>query len=133
MTRRLLKGADHILTMDGRELTNADILIDGGVIAEVGTPEEGAAFRRVAETVRLTRYGCDCYAYALLAAGQIDLVIEAGLQPYDIQAPIAVIEAAGGIVTDWSGGPVMDGGRAVAAANPQVHEAALRALAWTGA
>ena len=42
-------------------------------------------------------------------------------------------EAAGGIVTDWSGGPAMDGGRAVAAANPQVHEAALRALAWTGA
>ena len=63
---------------------------------EVGTPEEGAAFRRVADHVKLTRYGCDCYAYALLAAGQIDLVIEAGLEAYDIQAPIAVIEAAGG-------------------------------------
>ena len=99
---------------------------------EVGTPEEGAAFRRVADRVKLTRYGCDCYAYALLAAGQIDLVIEAGLQSYDIQAPIAVIEAAGGIVTDWSGGPVHGGGRALAAATPELHQAALELIAATG-
>ncbi|MGL6208657.1 MAG: inositol monophosphatase family protein, partial [Paracoccaceae bacterium] len=58
---------------------------------EVGTAEEGAAFRRVAAQARLVRYGTDCYAYALIAAGQIDLVIEAGLQAYDVQAPIAVI------------------------------------------
>lgn len=96
---------------------------------EVGTPEEGAAFRRVANKVRLTRYGCDCYAYALLAAGQIDLVIEAGLNSYDIQAPIAVIEAAGGIVTNWEGGRAHDGGRALAAATPELHGAALALLA----
>ena len=96
---------------------------------EVGTPAERAAFPRVADKVRLTRYGCDCYAYALLAAGQIDLVIEAGLNPYDIQAPIAVIEAAGGIVTDWEGGPVHNGGRALAAATPELHAAALALLA----
>lgn len=95
---------------------------------EVGTPDDGAAFRRVAETVQLTRYGCDCYAYALLAAGQIDLVIEAGLQAYDIQAPIAVIQAAGGIVTDWAGGAVHDGGRAIAAATPELHQAAMELL-----
>ncbi|MEO0917316.1 MAG: histidinol-phosphatase [Pseudomonadota bacterium] len=95
---------------------------------EVGTLEEGAAFRRVAERVKLVRYGCDCYAYALLAAGQIDLVIEAGLAAYDIQAPIAVIEAAGGIVTDWSGDPAHEGGRAVAAATPELHHAALALL-----
>jgi histidinol phosphatase-like enzyme (inositol monophosphatase family) len=99
---------------------------------EVGTPEEGAAFRRVANKVRLTRYGCDCYAYALLAAGQIDLVIEAGLNSYDIQAPIAVIEAAGGIVTNWEGGLVHDGGRALAAATPEIHTAALALLADKG-
>ncbi|MDQ2090033.1 inositol monophosphatase family protein [Marimonas arenosa] len=95
---------------------------------EVGTKAEGAAFRKVADRVRLTRYGMDCYAYALLAAGQIDLVIEAGLSNYDIQAPIAVIEAAGGIVTDWRGGPVHEGGRAVAAAGVQQHVAALQIL-----
>lgn len=96
---------------------------------EVGTPAEAAAFGRVAARARLTRYGMDCYAYALLAAGQVDLVIEAGLNAYDIQAPIAVIEAAGGIVTNWEGGPVHEGGRALAAANPAIHAAALALLA----
>ncbi len=95
---------------------------------EVGSPEEGAAFRAVSDKVRLTRYGMDCYAYAMLAAGQIDLVIEAGLNAYDVQAPIAVIEAAGGIVTDWRGGPAHDGGRVVAAAGREQHAAALEVL-----
>ncbi|MEM9241541.1 MAG: inositol monophosphatase family protein [Pseudomonadota bacterium] len=95
---------------------------------EVGTANEGAAFKAVADRVKLTRYGMDCYAYALLAAGQIDLVIEAGLAAYDIQAPIAVVEAAGGIVTDWSGGPAHLGGRAVAAAGKTQHAAALEIL-----
>ena len=95
---------------------------------EVGTPEEGAAFRRVAGRAKLVRYGTDCYAYALIAAGQIDLVIEAGLQAYDVQAPIAVIEAAGGIVTDWQGRPAAEGGRIIAAASPALHDEALRLL-----
>jgi histidinol phosphatase-like enzyme (inositol monophosphatase family) len=96
---------------------------------EVGAPEEGAAFRRVAPRARLVRYGTDCYAYALIAAGQIDLVIEAGLQAYDVQAPIAVIEAAGGVVTDWEGRPCHGGGRVLAAANTRIHAEALALLA----
>ncbi|WP_108885203.1 inositol monophosphatase family protein [Pseudoprimorskyibacter insulae] len=95
---------------------------------EVGTPEDAEAFRRVAAKAKLTRYGMDCYAYALLASGQVDLVIESGLNAYDIQGPIAVIEAAGGIVTDWQGGPAHQGGRALAAANPAVHAAAMALL-----
>ena len=95
---------------------------------EVGTAGEGAAFHRVASRCRLTRYGMDCYAYALLAAGQIDLVIEAGLQSYDIQAPLAVIEAAGGIVTNWQGGAAHEGGQVIAAATPALHAAALERL-----
>jgi len=95
---------------------------------EVGTAEEGRAFRAVAEKVRLVRYGMDCYAYALLAAGQIDLVIEAGLYPYDVQAPIAVITAAGGLVTDWQGRPVHEGGRVLAAASPALHAEAMALL-----
>lgn len=95
---------------------------------EVGTPEEGDAFRQLSGHVRLTRYGLDCYAYALLAAGQIDLVVEAGLSPYDVHAPVAVITAAGGIVTDWRGGPAHDGGRLVAAASRELHAAALEVL-----
>ncbi len=95
---------------------------------EVGTEIEHQAFRRVADRARLVRYGCDCYGYALVAAGQIDLVIEAGLQPYDVQAPIAVIEAAGGIVTDWQGRPCPMGGRVLAAANAEVHAQAMALL-----
>lgn len=96
---------------------------------EIGTPDERAAFLRVADQVKLTRYGCDCYAYGLLAAGHVDLVIEAGLNAYDIQAPIAVIKAAGGIVTDWDGGPAHKGGRVIAAATPELHARALALLA----
>lgn len=98
---------------------------------EVGTPAERAAFEAVSHRVQLTRYGMDCYAYALLAAGQVDLVIEAGLNAYDIQAPIAVIQAAGGVVTDWQGAPAHQGGQVVAAANPALHAAALEVLART--
>ena len=95
---------------------------------EVGTDAEAAAFRRVVGQVRLTRYGMDCYGYALIAAGQVDLVIEAGLQAYDVMAPIAVIEAAGGIVTNWQGGPAHQGGQVIAAANARIHAEALALL-----
>jgi len=95
---------------------------------EVGTENERAAFQQLSTKIRLTRYGMDCYAYALLAAGQIDLVVEAGLHAYDIQAPIAVISAAGGIVTDWRGDPVHEGGRVLAAASEALHSAALEVL-----
>jgi len=95
---------------------------------EVGTQAEGAAFQRLSARCNLTRYGMDCYAYALVAAGQIDLVVEAGLHAYDVQAPIAVIEAAGGAVTDWQGGKVHMGGQVLAAANPEIHAAAMAIL-----
>jgi len=95
---------------------------------EVGSENERLGFQQVAEKCRLTRYGMDCYAYALLAAGQIDLVVEAALQPYDIHAPIAVVQAAGGIVTDWQGGPAHQGGRVIAAGCKEVHDTALEIL-----
>ena len=85
---------------------------------EVGTDQEAKAFHAIASQAKLVRYGMDCYAYALLASGQVDLVIEAGLNAYDIQGPLAVIEAAGGSVTNWSGGPAFQGGQVIAAANP---------------
>jgi histidinol phosphatase-like enzyme (inositol monophosphatase family) len=96
---------------------------------EIGTAPERTAFDRVAAQARLVRYGMDCYAYALLAAGHVDLVIEAGLQPYDVAAPIAVVTAAGGVATDWEGGPAQGGGRLLAAANAEVHAAAMALLA----
>jgi histidinol phosphatase-like enzyme (inositol monophosphatase family) len=119
------RGRTSLGTRPPRPLSEAILFT---TFPEVGTEADRLAFRRVSEAARLTRYGMDCYAYALVAAGQIDLVIEAGLQPYDIHAPIAVIEAAGGIVTDWHGGPAHGGGRVIAAANRDVHAAALALL-----
>ena len=95
---------------------------------DVRTPAEHAAFRRVADAARLTRYGLDCYAYALLAAGHVDLVIEAGLQSYDVAGPIAVVQAAGGVATNWQGGPAHDGGTIIAAGSPELHAEALALL-----
>ena len=85
---------------------------------EVGAPEERKSFERVAAHAQLVRYGMDCYAYAMLAAGYIDVVIEAGLSPYDIYAPAALVEAAGGQVTNWQGGALGGSGQAVAIADP---------------
>lgn len=96
---------------------------------EIGSAEERAAFDRLAARCRLLRHGLDCYAYAMVAAGHADLVVEAGLRAYDIQAPMAVIEAAGGLVTGWDGGPAKDGGRVIAAGDRRAHRAALEVLA----
>lgn len=82
---------------------------------------EAEAFRAVESQVRLSRYGTDCYAYAMLAAGQIDLVVETGLKPYDIVALIPIIEGAGGVITSWDGGSAAGGGRILAAANKTLH------------
>lgn len=89
---------------------------------------ERAAFREISAQVRLRRFGGDCYFYALLAAGTLDLVIESSLQPYDIQALIPIIENAGGIVTSWTGGDPQMGGNVIAAATPELHAAALERL-----
>lgn len=86
------------------------------------------AYDRLEAQVQLSRYSADCYAYAMLAAGNIDLVVETGLQPYDIVALVPIIEQAGGIVTTWDGGPAEKAGDIVAAATPQLHEAALKIL-----
>lgn len=118
-------GTTPLCTLAPRALAEAIVFT---TFPEVGTPADGAGFAAVAKKAKLTRYGMDCYAYGLVAAGQVDLVIEAGLAPYDIQGPIAVVQAAGGIVTDWQGDPAHNGGRAIAAANRDIHQEALAIL-----
>ncbi|MFK7744563.1 MAG: inositol monophosphatase family protein [Roseobacter sp.] len=127
-TNAKMVGPQGPKTLATRKTRTLDQAISFTTFPEVGTPKEGLAFQKVASLTKLTRYGMDCYAYALLASGHIDLVIEAGLQAYDIQAPIALIQAAGGIVTDWEGGPAHDGGRALAASNAEVHALAMDVL-----
>jgi histidinol phosphatase-like enzyme (inositol monophosphatase family) len=97
--------------------TSPDIFLD----------DERARFDAVRNKVRLTRYGVDCYAYALLAAGFVDLVIETGLKPYDVGALIPIIEQAGGLITTWEGGRPEAAGKIIAASSVDVYEQA-RAL-----
>lgn len=100
-----------------------------------GAAEE--AFLRIRDKVKVPLYGCDCYAYGLLAAGHVDLVIESGLKPYDFLALVPVVEGAGGIITDWKGqclrwwpsndGKVI-GTDVIAAGDERVYKAALATL-----
>lgn len=91
--------------------------------------KEADGFARLATRVRMTRYGGDCYGYCLLAAGFVDLVVEAGLKTHDVVALIPIIEQAGGRITTWQGAPATEGGRIVAAGDARVHEQALKILA----
>ena len=91
--------------------------------------EELAAFERVARAARFVRYGGDCYAYAQLAAGHVDVVVESDLKPWDVQALIPIVRGAGGVVSDWSGGSAVDGGRVVAAGSAALHAEVLARLA----
>lgn len=91
--------------------------------------DELIAYRRVEAQARLTRYGTDCYAYCMVALGYGDLVVEASLKPVDIAPLIPIIEGAGGIVTNWTGGSAFDGGQVIAAANEALLEQTIALLA----
>jgi len=89
---------------------------------------EQRAFGALSDAVRLTRYGGDCYHYCMLAMGQLDLAVEAGLKPYDVQAIMPIVRGAGGIVTTWDAGNASLGGRIVAAGDARIHRAAMDLL-----
>lgn len=113
-TRACSKVADAVLTTTHPDLLEADEL---------------ESFQRVKAVARMTRYGGDCYSYCLLAAGLVDLVIEAGLKPFDVAALVPIVERAGGRISTWDGAPAGNGGRVIAAATPRLHAEAMRLLA----
>jgi histidinol phosphatase-like enzyme (inositol monophosphatase family) len=90
--------------------------------------ERAAAFRALSARCLLTRFGGDCYNYAMLAAGYVDLVVEGQLKPYDIVPLLPVLEGAGCVVTDWQGEPPLGGGNVIAAGRRELHRAALERL-----
>ena len=94
------------------------------------SPGEWAAFDALSQRCALRRFGGDCYSYAQLAGGHIDLVVEAGLQPYDYLAASTLVREAGGVMTDWNGQAlgIASDGRVLAAATPALHAQALAAL-----
>lgn len=92
------------------------------------SPSERAGFEELCARARMSYFGGDCYAYGLLALGHIDLIVEASLAAWDVAALIPIVEKAGGVITDWSGAPVGEGGRIVAAGDARVHAQALEIL-----
>jgi len=112
-----------------RQCTKLSNALMGSTAPEIfDEPEDIAAFERVKSAVKLTRFGGDCYLYAMVAAGQLDMVVETGLNAYDIAALVPIVENAGGIVTTWEGNPASDGGRIIAAGCRELHQAALELL-----
>ncbi|MEN8196984.1 MAG: histidinol-phosphatase [Pseudomonadota bacterium] len=92
---------------------------------------ERAGFARLRESVKFVHYGGECYQYAMMASGQIDLVVEGDMDPYDYCAHVPIIEGAGGVISDWQGGPLglASGDKVLAAASPELHRAARQILA----
>lgn len=83
------------------------------------------AFDGLRKNAQTVRFGFDGYAYARLAAGHVDLVVEGGLKPYDYNALIPLVSAAGGVIGDWSGGRNFSSGNIIAAATPALFDAAV--------
>jgi histidinol phosphatase-like enzyme (inositol monophosphatase family) len=91
--------------------------------------QDGAAFERLARSVKLARTWADCYGYLLLAGGWADISLDPIMNPWDIAALVPVVRGAGGVITDWRGGPAYPAGSTVAAATPELHAAVLARLA----
>ena len=92
------------------------------------SPDQQAAFHRVSKSARMTRYGGDCYLFAALALGFVDLIIEANFQRWDIAALIPLVEGAGGSITAWDGGSAISGKTILASGDHRLHQAALALL-----
>ncbi len=87
---------------------------------------EADAYNGLRTATKLARYGCDAYAFAMVAQGTMDIALETGLKPWDIEAIIPVIENAGGVVTDWRGeGVPPEAGQVIAASSRDLIDAAL--------
>ena len=109
----------HVLhTRPCAQLSDAHVMCTS---PDIFDPARRAAFDAVAGRARMLRYGGDCYAYCMLASGLVDVVIEAGLQPWDVQALVPIIEGAGGIITAWDGGDVQHGGTVLACGDARLH------------
>lgn len=119
-------GSSKLQTSDVVQMTDASVFATS---PDMFSPElELPKFNALSRSARMTRFGVDSYAYCMLAAGYIDIVAEAGLGFYDIAALVPIVEMAGGVITDWAGLPIREGGTAVAAANAKLHAVALATL-----
>jgi histidinol phosphatase-like enzyme (inositol monophosphatase family) len=126
-------GADAVVRGERRALKTRNCASLADAVLSTTSPDlfrgaEAEAFSRVRAQAKLTRYGYDCYAYAMIAAGHMDCVVESGLKPFDIQALIPILAGAGGGVGSWSGGDAAQGGQVLAFSDARVRDEALALL-----
>ena len=127
-------GTPTISTLNGQPIRTSGItrLADATLTSTdpfLFSKSEQPHFNALRDACKLTRYGLDCYGYAVLASGHMDIAAESGLKPFDLMALLPVITGAGGVVTNWSGEPAHTSkGDIVAAATPALHQAALSVL-----
>lgn len=110
---------EPIHTSDQTRLAEATLFINEG---EKLAADHADIFARLCVTGKTRRMSYDCYPHAMLAAGHIDCVVDYDLQPYDYLPVVALIEAAGGLMTDWEGNALTlhSDGRVLSAATPEL-------------
>ena len=123
-------GSKQLHTRQGVSCSNAIMQTTAPEFFEERSASQ--VFERVKSSVEMVRFGGDCYCYALLAMGFVDIVIEATLQPYDIAALIPIIEGAGGVITQWDGSSAVNGGSVLACGSRQLHEEVLTLIQASG-
>ena len=114
-------------TSQCQDLSSASLLTSS---PDFFSAQEMQQFESLSQQIQYRRFGGDCYTYAMLAGGWGDLVVESGLYPFDYLPLVPIVEQAGGVISDWQGDSLgLDSGpQVIAAATPQLHEAALRVL-----
>jgi myo-inositol-1(or 4)-monophosphatase len=127
--RSVLLAGDLRTPMKVRECpTLGDAILCATDPSSYMSPDQQAAFARVKATVRMTRHHGDCYIFAMLAMGFVDMVIEGPLKRWDIAALIPIVEGAGGVITAWDGAPWRDGETVLACGDRRIHEEAIKLL-----
>ena len=127
LEERWVGAAGHPTLFNGREITTRSCGALSDALGNSTSPDlfsggDVAKFANLAESIWHMQYGGDCYAYALLGMGYIDLVVEADLKPFDLCALVPVVNGAGGLMTDWQGEPLNlnSDGRVAAVGDPSL-------------
>ncbi|HSS14362.1 MAG TPA: histidinol-phosphatase [Rhizomicrobium sp.] len=128
--RSVLMAGDTRIPMKVRECPAlGDAILCATDPSSYMSQNQQAAFARVKAAVRMTRHHGDCYIFAMLAMGFVDMVIEGPLKRWDIAALIPIVEGAGGVITGWDGAPWRDGEAVLACGDKHIHQQAITLLA----
>jgi histidinol phosphatase-like enzyme (inositol monophosphatase family) len=122
------RGPRGLQRCETRRCSSLDSALLTATTPDMFAGEDEVRFNRLTKSVRMRRFGGDCYSYCMLALGHVDIVAEASLKPFDIAPLIPIVEKAGGVVASWNGGPAREGGRCIACGDPSLLPSALTVL-----